>query len=194
MSDIGHVIRGTAFQKKDFSDSGVPCIHYGQIYTSYSFSASETITYIDKSFANNSRMAAKGDLIIATTSENLEDVGKSIVWEGDSTVVVSNDACIFRHNQNPRYIGYLLKTNYFVKFKMKGNCSGTKVIRMNPDTFLEFKAPIPSLADQQRIVEILDRFETLTSDISCGLPAEIEARQQQYEYYRNKLLTFKRVS
>ena len=53
--------------------------------------------------------------------------------------------------------------------------------------------PIPPLSEQQRIVSILDRFEALTADLQSGLPAEIEARRQQYEYYRNKLLTFDAV-
>lgn len=53
--------------------------------------------------------------------------------------------------------------------------------------------PIPPLSEQQRIVSILDRFEALTTDLQSGLPAEIEARRQQYEYYRNKLLTFETV-
>ena len=57
---------------------------------------------------------------------------------------------------------------------------------------MEYTLPIPSLAEQQRIVDILDRFDTLTNGLSQGLPAEIEARQQQYEYYRDQLLTFKR--
>ena len=54
--------------------------------------------------------------------------------------------------------------------------------------------PLPSLEEQERIVAILDRFDALTSDITGGLPAEIAARQKQYEYYRDKLLTFKEVS
>ena len=53
------------------------------------------------------------------------------------------------------------------------------------------KVPIPPLSEQQRIVDILDRFNTLTTDITAGLPAEIEARRKQYEYYRDQLLTFK---
>ncbi len=54
--------------------------------------------------------------------------------------------------------------------------------------------PIPPMAEQNRIVSILDRFDSLTGDLSCGLPAEMEKRRQQYEYYRDKLLTFKRIS
>ena len=60
--------------------------------------------------------------------------------------------------------------------------------------FKNYMFPIPSLEEQQRIVDILDRFETLTTDLQSGLPAEIEARRHQYEYYREQLLTFKRKS
>ena len=60
--------------------------------------------------------------------------------------------------------------------------------------FVKFEFVIPPIDEQHRIVEILDRFDTLCNDISTGLPAEIEARQKQYEYYRDKLLTFKEIS
>jgi type I restriction enzyme S subunit len=57
--------------------------------------------------------------------------------------------------------------------------------------FKSLKIPIPPLSEQNRIVEVLDKFDSLVNDISIGLPAEIEARRKQYEYYRGKLLTFK---
>ena len=56
----------------------------------------------------------------------------------------------------------------------------------------ELLIPVPSISEQQRIVDVLDRFDTLTTDLTAGLPAEIEKRRQQYEYYRDKLLTFKK--
>lgn len=57
-----------------------------------------------------------------------------------------------------------------------------------------YPVPVPTIEEQQRIVDILDRFDTLCNDLSAGLPAEIEDRQKQYEYYRDKLLTFKEKS
>lgn len=62
---------------------------------------------------------------------------------------------------------------------------------MNANEVKQKSIPIPSLEEQERIVDILDRFDKLTTDITAGLPAEIEARRKQYEYYRDKLLTFK---
>lgn len=103
-----------------------------------------------------------------------------------------------KHEQNPKYIAYALSTTMAQKQKSKGRIK-SKVVHSNIPAIKEIKIPIPfpkdiakSLAEQQRIVDILDRFNKLCNDISEGLPAEIEARQKQYEYYRDKLLTFKK--
>lgn len=98
----------------------------------------------------------------------------------------------FRHNQNTKYITYLLKTTDFSRYKER-YAHGAKVTRLSRDKLLEYKIPIPPLQEQERIVSILDKFEALVNDISIGLPAEIEAREKQYEYYREKLLTFKEL-
>ena len=98
----------------------------------------------------------------------------------------------------PKFLRYLLTATYIKTAYMKKVAGGTvKSIPMGE--LKKLKIPIPylednekSLAEQQRIVDILDRFDKLCNDISEGLPAEIEARQKQYEYYRDKLLTFKK--
>ncbi len=71
--------------------------------------------------------------------------------------------------------------------------TGGTISRLYNDNIAKVPIPVPPLEVQQRIVDILDRFDTLCNDISSGLPAEIEARQKQYEYYRDKLLTFKEL-
>jgi len=69
--------------------------------------------------------------------------------------------------------------------------TGTKVIDVSAKNLAEIKIPIPPLPVQQKIVSILDKFDTLVNGLTIGLPAEIKLRRIQYEYYRNKLLTFK---
>ena len=186
---IGEFIRGGGLQKKDFTETGVGCIHYGQIYTHYGTYADKTKTYVSKEFAKKARKAKTGDLVIATTSETDEDVCKAVAWLGSEDIAVSSDACIYRHNLNPKYVAYFFQTEQFQKQKRQ-YITGTKVRRVNADNLAKISIPIPSPEEQARIVAILDKFDTLTNSISRGLPREIALRQQQYEYYREQLLSF----
>ena len=188
---IGKFTRGSGLQKKDFTNNGVGCIHYGQIYTYYGTYAIKTKTFVSEEFAKKSRIARHGDLIIATTSENDEDVCKAVAWLGNEGIAISGDACFYTHKLNPKYVAYFFQTEQFQKQK-RLFITGTKVRRVNVSALEKILIPVPPLEEQQRIVDILDRFDTLVNDIKIGLPAEIEARQRQYEYYRDKLLTFKK--
>ena len=188
-SDIASISRGGSFQKKDFVDNGIPCIHYGQIYTRYGIYATETIQRISPETAKKQKKASKNDIVMAVTSENMEDVCKCVAWLGESEVAVSGHTAIIRHNQNAKYLSYYFHTAAFSSQKRK-LAHGTKVIEVTPNRLGDIIIPLPSLGEQQRIVAILDRFDSLCNDLTSGLPAEIEARQKQYEYYRDRLLTF----
>ena len=71
--------------------------------------------------------------------------------------------------------------------------NGADQTNLRKNEILNILIPVPSIEEQQRIVNILDRFDTLCNDLSEGLPAEIEARRKQYEYYRDKLLSFEEL-
>ncbi len=193
LSDVGEFVRGSGLQKKDFTESGVGCIHYGQIYTYYGTFADKTKSFVSEELAKKLKKAAKNDLILATVSENVEDVCKAVAWLGEDEICVSGDALIFKHNENPKYLAYYLQTPMFLDYKRQ-HATGAKVTRVHSSKLGKFTIPIPPLEEQNRIVAILDKFEKLVNDISEGLPAEIKARRQQYEHYRNKLLTFKQAS
>lgn len=113
LGEVGEFIRGSGIQKKDFVEEGIGCIHYGQLYTFYGLSATQTKSFITEEFARGKRMARKGDLVIATTSENEEDVCKAMAWLGDNEVAVSNDAYIYRHSLNPKYMTYFFNSGSF---------------------------------------------------------------------------------
>ncbi|HDR1337451.1 TPA: restriction endonuclease subunit S, partial [Pasteurella multocida] len=88
-----------------------------------------------------------------------------------------------------KYFAYFTQTSFFANEKRK-YAKGTKVIDVSATDMGKIKIPIPPLTIQQNIVEILDKFDRLTNSITEGLPKEIELRRKQYEYYREKLLTF----
>lgn len=189
LGEVGEFTRGGGLQKKDFTTEGVGCIHYGQIYTHYGTFAFETKTFVSEEFAQKARKAQCGDLVIATTSENDEDLCKAVAWLGKEEVVVSSDACFYTHKMAPKYVSYFFQSTHFQKQK-RTFITGTKVRRVNAKDLAKIEISIPPLEVQERIVEILDKFDTLVNSISEGLPREIELRRKQYEYYRDALLSF----
>lgn len=108
INEIGTIYRGVAFSKKDFTETGTPCIHYGQIYTKFGNSAYKTYTYVSEQLSKGKRLAQKGDLVMAVTSENMEDVGKCLAWLGEDDILVSNHACFIRHTLYEYYRNKLL--------------------------------------------------------------------------------------
>lgn len=193
MGDVGLIIRGNGLQKKDFTESGIGCIHYGQIHTYYGTFTDRTISYVTEEKAKKLKKASKNNLIIANVSEDVEGACKAVAWLGNNDICVSGDTLIFKHNENPKFLSYYLQTKKFMEYKKK-NVIGTKVKRVPTTKFKQFQIPVPSHTEQERIVNILDKFDSLVNDISVSLPAESDARRKQYEYYRNKLLTFNNIA
>lgn len=185
LGELGTFERGNGLQKKDFTESGIGCIHYGQIYTYYSTFATATKSFVSESLAKKLKKAQPGDLVIATTSENVDDVCKAVAWIGKGEIAISSDAFIYHHTLNPKYVAYFFQTDNFQSQK-KPFINGTKVMRISGENLAKIIIPVPPIEVQEEIVKILDRF----ADYAAELQAELQARKEQYEYYRNLLLTF----
>ena len=193
LGQLGVFENGTGMPKSLFNDNGnVGAIHYGHIYTEYNLFVEDPIVRVSKNDMKKLKKVNYGDLVIAKTSENIEDVMKTVAYLGSKTVVIGGHAAIFRHNENPKYLSYVFNgANYLLSQKNK-LARGVKVIEISVTEMEKIKVPIPSLQVQEYIVSILDKFNELINDISIGIPKEIELRQKQYEYYRAQLLDFKR--
>ncbi|MDE7162588.1 MAG: restriction endonuclease subunit S [Clostridia bacterium] len=114
------------------------------------------------------------------------------IWIADCAGGTNGDVLVIQANIDfvlPKFLYYVLSSDKFFAFDMQ-HSKGAKMPRGNKYEILKYEFSLPPIKDQQHIIEILDRFEKLCNDISEGLPAEIEARQKQYEYYRDKLLKF----
>ena len=183
LGDICEIIRGNGVQKTDFVESGVGCIHYGQIYTHYGSFTYTTNKYVSKEVFDKARKASKGDIIMTDTSENVEDICKSVAYLGEEDIAVSNHALILKHKQNPKFLTYSTLTNSFSNQKRKF-VFGAKVSGIKPENLAQIKIYLPSLSEQNRIVGILDTF---TASIN-NLKEQIAQRRKQYEYYRDQLL------
>lgn len=191
MSEIGTFIRGKRFVRTDIVNDGVPCIHYGDMYTYYGLYATQSKGRLRSELASKMRYAQKNDVVIVAAGENKEDIGIGLAWLGDEPAAV-HDACfIFRSDLYPQYVSHYLRSNYYHKQIVKYVSEG-KICSISAKGLGNAIIPIPRYEEQVRIATLLNKFDALTHDLSQGLPAEIAAVQEQYEYYRNKLLSFPR--
>ncbi len=185
LNDLGTFTRGRRFVRTDIVPEGVPCIHYGDMYTYYGVSAEETPTHLTKELSSKLRFAKNGDVVIVAAGENDLDIGVGVAWLGKEPVVV-HDACfIFEHKMNPKYLSHFMRSNNYHQQIRMGVVDG-KICSISAKELGRTLIAVPSLSEQQRIVSILDTFEASIQN----LEAQLKHREKQYEYYRNKLLTF----
>ena len=189
MGEVGTFTRGRRFTKSDVASEGIGSIHYGEIYTHYGTWATQTLSRVRPELAPSLRFARTGDVVIAAVGETVEDVCKAVAWLGDEEVAVHDDCFIFRHSMNPKFVSYYFQTSAFHAEKAR-HVARAKVKRVSGESLARLRIPVPPADEQERIVAILDAFHALVNDLSNDLPAELNARQRQYEHYRDRLFAF----
>lgn len=152
----------------------------------------EDNVFVELDSIPNRAIAKPGDILICVRNGSKQLIGKAaLIPETPKPMAFGAFMTVLRANSiNNKFLFYLWQS--FVVKKQLGTDDAMPINQITNREFSKISVPVPSLSEQQRIVDTLDRFDTLTNDLTQGLPAEIEARQQQYEYYRDQLLTFKR--
>lgn len=150
---------------------------------------SDSILHITPKGVKGKGLFKANSFILATTAT----IGEHALIIADSLANQRfTNLSIRKSLENELSVKYVYYYFFVIDEWCKANTNVSNFASVDMSKFYNLLIPIPSIAEQQRIVTILDRFDTLTTDLTQGLPAEIEKRKQQYEYYRDKLLTFKR--
>lgn len=185
LSKHGTFTRGRRFVRTDIVNEGMPCIHYGDMYTTYGLYADKTITHLPTDFPKKMRYAHKGDVVIVGAGENNEDIGVGLVWQGEEPAAV-HDACyIYEHDFEPLFLSYFLRSGIY-HLQIKSHVVRGKICSISSDGIGKALIPVYDKRKQKEIVDSLLPFESLITN----LEQQLAMRQKQYEYYRNKLLTF----
>ena len=180
--EIGTLERGAGISKKDFVDDGLPCIHYGQLHTTFGAYTRKNITFIPKDLLPKYKIAHSGDLILAITSEDVEGSCKSTAWLGDYDVVVGSDAAIFHHNQNGIYLSYYTRTKAFYNEKAK-YAKGFKVTHISTKEIASISICVPPLSIQNTFankIEQIERQKTIIQESIADLETLLASRMQYW--------------
>lgn len=190
LGDIAtQIYRGSGIKRDDVTEHGIPCVRYGEIYTKYNISFDSCISKTSLEKVESPKYFEHGDILFAITGESVDEIAKSVAYLGMERCIAGGDIVVMKHEQNPKYLSYVLSTTEAQMQKSRGKIK-SKVVHSSVPALKEIRVPLPPLPIQNRIVEVLDNFDKICSDLKIGLPAEIEKRQQQYEFYRDAILTF----
>ncbi len=182
---------------KEFFGRGTPFIRYIDVYNHRALRKEDITALVECTSLELKKLrVSRGDVLFTRTSETAEDVGWSSVMLDDIGDCVFNGFTIKATPKTddllPEYCAYCFATDDFRNY-VTTHCAFTTRASLTGNTIAEYQMAIPSIDVQLRIANVLSNFEAICSDLNIGLPAEIEARQKQYEYYRDKLLTFKEL-
>ena len=151
LGDVATITRGERFTAADYVESdGIPCIHYGEIYTDYGTVATKTISQVKPSLRSSLRYAKPGDVIVATTSENVEDVCKAVAWIGNSLVAYHDDSFALTFSGDPVFLVSFFETSGFYAQK-SSVAHGVKVMRVSSDSLANINLPTPLVVEQRLI-------------------------------------------
>lgn len=196
LEELGVTYGGlTGKNKADFSNGNARFVSYKNIFNNLAVDLGAN-DFVRVGVGENQNSLALGDVLFTGSSETLDEVGmSSVVVEEPSEAIYLNSFCFgYRFNDNdlllPEFSKYVFRSDA-VRQQIVMSASGVTRFNISKKLFLKVRIPVPPLEVQREIVSILDKFDSLVNDLSCGLPAEIEARRRQYAHYRDRLLSFK---
>ncbi|UOR94111.1 restriction endonuclease subunit S [Helicobacter pylori] len=194
LGDIGEYIRGVTYKKNQEINNlecGIKVLRANNITLSNHLNF-EDIKVINKNVKiRKEQYLKKNDILICAGSGSSEHIGKVAFINTDFDYVFGGFMGVIRIREvNSRFVYHIFTSNIFKQYLEK-SLNTTTINNLNANILQNFLIPIPPLEIQQEIVKILDQFLALTTDLLAGIPAEIKARKKQYEYYREKLLSFK---
>ena len=163
-STLGAIIRGSGIKRTETVESGLPCVRYGELYTTYNTSFTETISFISKELFEQCKQISCGDVLFTLTGENKPDIAKTVAYLGDSPVAVGGDLAYWTHHgMNPLYLVYFMSSPYAIGRKVN-LATGDIIVHISGDKVGSFLIPVPPLAEQDRIVAQINELEPIIQE------------------------------
>ena len=163
-SSLGQMVRGKGIKRAETISEGMPCVRYGEIYTTYNTSFTNTKSFIPQQLYSQCNLFHTGDLIFTLTGENKPDIAKAVAYLGESPVAAGGDLAYWTyHKMNPLYLAYFMASPYCIEQKRR-LATGDIIVHISTDKVGSFLVPVPPKAEQDRIVAKLQEIEPLLQE------------------------------
>ena len=163
-STLGAIIRGSGIKRTETVERGMPCVRYGELYTTYNTSFTETISFIPQELFEQCKQISYGDVLFTLTGENKPDIAKTVAYLGESPVAVGGDLAYWTHHgMNPLYLVYFMSSPYAIGRKVN-LATGDIIVHISGDKVGSFLIPVPPLAEQDRIVAQINELEPIIQE------------------------------
>lgn len=163
--------RGAGIKREEVTKTGIPCVRYGEIYTTYNTWFDTCVSHTKLEYVLNPKYFEHGDILFAITGESVEDIAKSVAYMGNEKCLAGGDIVVLKHNQEPRYLAHVLSTYEARRQKSNGKIK-SKVVHSSVPAIEEIEIPLPSMEVQKRYADVLDNFEKICNDLNIELTAE----------------------
>ena len=185
-SRLGMYSKGSGIKKDEVVETGIPCIRYGQIYTTYNHVVSEVFTFITLDTSKTSVRISNGTLLITGSGELKKDIGKCILYDGKEEIYVGGDIIILKPSSSyyPHYLTYLINSES-IRIQKELLSKGEIIVHIYQKNFYDMRFPLPPLSEQEQIVSYLDE---KTSEIDKTVELE-NKKIELLKEYRQSLIS-----
>ncbi len=159
LGSVGEFLKGKGISNSDKSSYGIPCITYGEIYTTHDYIIKEFKSFIDQRIADGSQLIIANDLLFAGSGEDIDEIGKCVVYKGSKKAFAGGDIIIFRQRKiDSIYLSYSINSDFIKRHRRKLG-QGHSIVHIYSSHLKSLKVPIPPFSEQKKIAEILSAWD-----------------------------------
>jgi len=156
---LGEIVRGSGIKRNETVQQGLPCVRYGELYTTYQTSFTSAVSFIAPDLYEKCKHFSYGDVLMTLTGENKPDIAKAVAYLGTEPIAASGDLAFWtRHGMNPLFLSYIMASPYIIARKV-ALATGDIIVHISGDKLGTILLPVPPLAEQERIVACIQEAE-----------------------------------
>ena len=167
----GEIVRGSGIKRNETVQQGLPCVRYGELYTTYQTSFTSAVSFIAPDLYEKCKHFSYGDVLMTLTGENKPDIAKAVAYLGTEPIAASGDLAFWtQHGMNPLFLSYIMASPYIIARKV-ALATGDIIVHISGDKLGTILLPVPPLAEQERIVACIQEAELVIENYAIKATA-----------------------